>query len=152
MFAGLEREVEAVPGVSAMLDMLIAAGIKIAVGSNGPRAKMDITLRRTGLMERLYPHIYSARDLARPKPAPDVYTICRAAVGGVARCMCRGGRQRLGRTGGGGGGNALYRLRAQPHTRRSGRQTGTLLRCRDRGYVDASPSPWSLSDLLQQSN
>ena len=52
---------------------LIAADIKIAVGSNGPRAKMDITLRRTDLMDRLFPHIYSARDLNHPKPAPDVY-------------------------------------------------------------------------------
>ncbi len=73
MFAGLEREVEAIPGVNALLDQLIVAGVKIAVGSNGPRAKMDITLRRTGLMDRLHPHIYSARDLAHPKPAPDIY-------------------------------------------------------------------------------
>lgn len=73
MFAGLEREVEPIQGVSNLLNHLIAADIKIAVGSNGPRAKMDITLRRTGLMDRLFPHIYSARDLNHPKPAPDVY-------------------------------------------------------------------------------
>jgi len=81
MFAGLEHEVEAVPGVRAVLDILIAADIKIAVGSNGPRAKMDITLRRTDMMERLCPHIYSARDLDHPKPAPDVYLHAAAQLG-----------------------------------------------------------------------
>ncbi|WP_371226077.1 HAD family hydrolase [Roseovarius sp. 2305UL8-3] len=85
MFAGLEHEVEAVPGVSAVLDHLIAAGIGIAVGSNGPRAKMDITLHRTGLMDRLFPHIYSARDLAHPKPAPDVYLHAARQLGVAPR-------------------------------------------------------------------
>ena len=32
-----------------------------------------VTLKRTGLWDWLDPHIYSARDLAHPKPAPDVY-------------------------------------------------------------------------------
>lgn len=73
MFDALGREVEAFDGVSDLLDALIDRGVAIAVGSNGPARKMQITLGRTELLDRLQPHIYSARDLGRAKPAPDVY-------------------------------------------------------------------------------
>ena len=73
MFVVLDAEVEAIPGVAELLDGLHRAGIACAVGSNGPLAKMDITLRRTGLWNWLAPHVYSARELANPKPAPDIY-------------------------------------------------------------------------------
>lgn len=73
MFAALEAEVEAIPGVADLLAGLHRSGIARAVGSNGPLAKMDITLRRTDLLEWLAPHVYSARELAQPKPAPDIY-------------------------------------------------------------------------------
>ena len=73
MFAALDAEVEAVPGVADLLMRLNRGGKACAVASNGPRAKMEVTLKRTGLWDWLDPHIYSARDLAHPKPAPDVY-------------------------------------------------------------------------------
>lgn len=73
MFDLLGREVEAVKGVCDLVDALIAQNVKIAVGSNGPARKMQITLARTNLLDRFTPHIYSARDLGRPKPAPDIY-------------------------------------------------------------------------------
>lgn len=72
-FEALEKEVEAIPGVSDLIDRLDAKGIAMAVGSNGPVAKMQVTLGRAGLLDRLQPHIYSARDLKHPKPAPDIY-------------------------------------------------------------------------------
>lgn len=73
MFQALAAEVEAVPGVIDLVDMLQARNIACAVASNGPYAKMEITLQRTGLWKRLVPHVYSAKDLPNPKPAPDVY-------------------------------------------------------------------------------
>ncbi|MEO3414301.1 HAD-IA family hydrolase [Roseovarius sp. CAU 1744] len=73
MFAALAAEVEAVPGVTDLLARLHQAGIARAVGSNGPPAKMEITLTRTGLRDWLSPHIYSAQELENPKPAPDIY-------------------------------------------------------------------------------
>ena len=84
-FAALAAEVEAVPGVSDLLDQLIAAGVSIAVGSNGPVAKMEITLTRTGLIGRLAPHIYSSHDLPQPKPAPDVYLHAARQLGVLPR-------------------------------------------------------------------
>lgn len=73
MYAALRVEVEPIPGVADLLLRLTRAGVKIAVGSNGPRAKMEITLGRAGLMDLLAPHVHSAQDHPRPKPAPDVY-------------------------------------------------------------------------------
>lgn len=86
-FAALEAEVEAIPGVSELIDRLSERGVAMAVGSNGPVAKMKITLGRAGLLDRLVPHIYSGRDLEHPKPAPDVYLYAAAALG-VAPDSC----------------------------------------------------------------
>lgn len=86
VFAALEADCEAVPGIFTVLDALDVAGIPYAVASNGPVAKMDVTLRRTGLWSRFSGHVYSAHDCAASKPAPDVYL--RAACGvDPARCV-----------------------------------------------------------------
>ena len=80
-FAALAEQVEEIPGASDLIDRLGDAGIEMAVGSNGPIDKMKITLGRTGLWDRLAPHIYSAKDLGRPKPEPDIYLHAAEAVG-----------------------------------------------------------------------
>ncbi len=87
MFAALAEEVEAIAGVEALLQTLADAGLACAVGSNGPYAKMEITLKRTGLWDRFDPHIYSARALGRPKPAPDIYLHAARQIG-VAPAAC----------------------------------------------------------------
>lgn len=87
MFKALAAEVEAIAGVHDLLERLHRAGIACAVGSNGPLAKMDITLKRTGLWRWLTPHVYSARELAHPKPAPDIY-IHAAGRLGVSPAHC----------------------------------------------------------------
>lgn len=81
IFAALAADVKVVPGVWAVLDCLDAAGIPYAVGSNGPHRKMDITLGRTGLTERLAGRVYSREDVATPKPAPDIYLRAAADAG-----------------------------------------------------------------------
>ncbi|WP_353312016.1 HAD family phosphatase [Shimia sp. NS0008-38b] len=87
MFEALAKQVTPIPGVHDMLDRLDAAGIGYAVCSNGPHAKMDITLRRCGLAERLENRIYSREDVPTPKPAPDVYLLA-AARADVAPADC----------------------------------------------------------------
>lgn len=87
MFRALEKEVQVVPGVPDMLDRLTLAGIATAVGSNGPHAKMRITLGRTGLWDRFQGRIVSREDVERPKPAPDVY-LAAAALDGLVPARC----------------------------------------------------------------
>jgi HAD superfamily hydrolase (TIGR01509 family) len=81
VFAALDAAVEEIAGISKVLDALDAAGIPFAIGSNGPHRKMQITLTRTGLLERFSGRIYSREDVPAPKPAPDVYLKAAADAG-----------------------------------------------------------------------
>ncbi len=87
IFIALGKEVEPIPGAIAVLDALDAAGILYAVGSNGPHAKMNVTLTRTGLAERLKGRVFSREDVPNPKPAPDVY-LHAAKQAGIAPERC----------------------------------------------------------------
>lgn len=88
MHAVLAREVEPVAGAIAVLDALDAAGIPYAIGSNGPHAKMAVTLPKCGLQERFEGRRFSREDVANPKPAPDVYLKAASEAGIVpSRCV-----------------------------------------------------------------
>ena len=69
----LRREIEIVPGVSFVLDVLDRHGIPYCVGSNGPMKKMEATLQKTGLWHRLNGRIYSAHDVGIAKPDPGLF-------------------------------------------------------------------------------
>lgn len=82
MFAELARGTPLVPGIAAVLDALDGADIPYAVGSNGPHRKMQITLgQHPEVHRRLLGRIFSRHDVARPKPAPDLYLHAAAALG-----------------------------------------------------------------------
>ncbi|MEM8979001.1 MAG: HAD-IA family hydrolase [Pseudomonadota bacterium] len=81
----LSREVTLIPGITEVLDALDAAGIPYAMGSNGSVEKMQITLGKTGLLERFEGRLYSGQELGAPKPAPDVYL---KAAGDVPASAC----------------------------------------------------------------
>jgi HAD superfamily hydrolase (TIGR01509 family) len=85
--ARLAMGVPLVPGILAVLDRLDAAGIPVAMGSNGPLAKMAITLGQHGLVDRFRGHVYSGQALGAPKPAPDVYLHAAHALG-IAPANC----------------------------------------------------------------
>ena len=69
----LAEQVEPVRGVRAVLHDLIAQQRPFCVASGADRAKMEVTLGRTGLRPLFDERIFSASDVARSKPAPDVY-------------------------------------------------------------------------------
>lgn len=87
IYAVLEDQVEIIPGIEILLDDLDRAGVGYAVGSNGTMRKMEITLGRTGLLERFQGRLFSGQDCAAPKPAPDVY-LKAAAHAGIAPADC----------------------------------------------------------------
>ena len=80
-------ELKPVPGVVDVLDALTDHGVPVCVASNGSHAKMRRTLGLTGLDGRFDGRRFSAADVARGKPAPDVY-LHAAAVMGAARADC----------------------------------------------------------------
>ncbi|MGD1923263.1 MAG: HAD family hydrolase [Paracoccaceae bacterium] len=81
MITTLADEVEIIPDIAGVLDDLDTASIPYCVGSNGPMRKMNVTLRRTGLWERLEGRIYSAHDVGVAKPDPGLYLHAAEAMG-----------------------------------------------------------------------
>jgi HAD superfamily hydrolase (TIGR01509 family) len=79
--AAYAAELQPVPGVEAVLAYLDSRGVPTCVASNGSHEKMRRTLGRTGLHERFEGRIFSARDVARGKPAPDLYLHAAQTMG-----------------------------------------------------------------------
>ncbi|PJI86297.1 HAD superfamily hydrolase (TIGR01509 family) [Yoonia maricola] len=71
VFDALRQGVAVIAGVEDLIDQLMAKGIAIAIASNGPMQKMEITLRPSGLWQRFEGRIYSGHQYA-PKPKPDM--------------------------------------------------------------------------------
>jgi HAD superfamily hydrolase (TIGR01509 family) len=72
------RGVEPMPGAVELLDAL--DGVPVGVASNSPRSFVERTLEISGLRER-FACVLSAQDVARPKPAPDLYVELARALG-----------------------------------------------------------------------
>jgi HAD superfamily hydrolase (TIGR01509 family) len=73
--------VEAVPGVMAAVDAVQATGTPTCVASSGALEKMAITLGGTGLLPRFEGRLFSARQVARGKPHPDVFLFAADQMG-----------------------------------------------------------------------
>ena len=75
------RELTAVDGVEALLDGLDAHRIRSCVASSGTHERMRRTLGLTGLADRFDGRVFSATEVARGKPAPDLFLHAAAAMG-----------------------------------------------------------------------
>lgn len=80
IFDCLRKGVAVIDGVVDLIDQLERQDIAIAIASNGPVAKMEITLRPSGLWDHFEGRIYSGHD-HKPKPAPDMLLKIMADVG-----------------------------------------------------------------------
>ncbi|MBW3630745.1 MAG: HAD family hydrolase [Gemmatimonadetes bacterium] len=79
-----ERHLELVPGIGAVLDSLPWPH---CVASSGDHAKLHATLTKTGLYERFQGRIFSAGDVSRGKPHPDLFLYAAERMGAApARC------------------------------------------------------------------
>jgi HAD superfamily hydrolase (TIGR01509 family) len=68
--AAWERELQPVPGVVEMLD---AIDLPSCVASSGEHERMRLTLGLTGLLPRFEGRLFSATEVDRGKPAPDLF-------------------------------------------------------------------------------
>jgi len=71
----------AVPGAASAIDRVEAAGHATCVASSGDHAKMAFTLGMTGLLDRFAGRIFSATEVERGKPAPDLFLHAAARMG-----------------------------------------------------------------------
>lgn len=70
-----------IDGVPALLDGLRDAGIAAAIATGGSVARMTATLRIAGLDAHFAGRAYSADQVARGKPAPDLFLLAAASLG-----------------------------------------------------------------------
>lgn len=88
MFAALAQGVAVIDGVFDILDQLDQQGIATCVASNGPDAKMDVTLTPSGLHDRFAGRIFSAHSHGKPKPEPDLLLVAAEHLGAAPeRCV-----------------------------------------------------------------
>ena len=77
-FAAFEESLEPVDGIVQVLDALT---LPTCVASSGDHEKMRVTLGITGLRPRFEGRIYSAVDVGRGKPAPDLFLYAAQQMG-----------------------------------------------------------------------
>ena len=87
LFEAFESELSVVDGVVDVLDQLERHGMATCVASSGTHAKMSRTLGLTGLWDRFDGRIFSATEVERGKPEPDLFLFAAAAMG-VGREQC----------------------------------------------------------------
>jgi HAD superfamily hydrolase (TIGR01509 family) len=76
--AAFSESLAAVPGVDAVV---AAMRVPFCVASNGRLAKMRLTLGKTGLLRHFEGRMFSAEEVARPKPAPDLHLHAADSLG-----------------------------------------------------------------------
>lgn len=78
--AAFRAGLTSVPGIEAVLDGLRRP---FCVASNGNHAKVNFTLGHTGLLPRFTGRIFTADDVAHPKPAPDLFLLAARTLGAL---------------------------------------------------------------------
>jgi beta-phosphoglucomutase-like phosphatase (HAD superfamily) len=88
--AALERELQPVPGMVALFEGLVDGGVSgavpsMCVASSSAPDRIRRSLEVTGLARFFGDHLFSATEVARPKPAPDLFLHAASAMGCAAR-------------------------------------------------------------------
>ncbi|MEL3891621.1 HAD family hydrolase [Ferrovibrio sp. MS7] len=79
-YARMRAELQPIPGVPAMLEAL---ALPRCVASSSDLEKIALSLELTGLRPHFGAHIFSAEQVARGKPEPDVFLHAAARMGAL---------------------------------------------------------------------
>ena len=75
------------PGAGELIRGLHQAGVRLAVGSSGPRENIDLVLEAMWLANRISV-VVSGDDVTRGKPDPQVFLLCAERLGiSAGRCI-----------------------------------------------------------------
>lgn len=83
----LAAEATAIPGAIAALHATTAMGMAWRIASNSSHEEMAVKFARLDLTKLVQGRVHSHRDVARGKPAPDLF-LATAAAQGVAPAAC----------------------------------------------------------------
>ncbi len=77
----LDTELKPIAGIADVLPLLRARGHLMAVGTNSDFSRTTRNLATTGLTDYFVPHIASIDQVAKGKPAPDIYLLAANKIG-----------------------------------------------------------------------
>jgi HAD superfamily hydrolase (TIGR01509 family) len=84
LYPSLRQWLQPIPGI---VDALGTIDGMVCVASSGTHERIRLTLGCTGLWDRFGGRVFSAQDVARGKPAPDLFLHAAAALGAdPSRC------------------------------------------------------------------
>jgi len=78
---GFRAGLDTVAGVRVALDRLDAIGVPYCVASTGTRDRILLALSSTGLLTRFSGRVFSAQEVRRGKPEPDLFLHAAASIG-----------------------------------------------------------------------
>ena len=85
LFERLRSGLHPIPGVREALERL---SLPCCVASSGSRERIELSLRLTGLLDHFGQRLFSADDVERGKPAPDLFLLAAEALGAdPGRCV-----------------------------------------------------------------
>jgi HAD superfamily hydrolase (TIGR01509 family) len=85
IFRMFAASLEATPHIDAALATIM---VPVCVASSGPPEKISTSLHHVGLYDRFAPHIFSASQVERGKPAPDLFLFAAGQMQvSPARCL-----------------------------------------------------------------
>jgi HAD superfamily hydrolase (TIGR01509 family) len=73
-------KIELMNGARELLDALTAQNVKLAIGSSGVRANLELTVHECGLDDR-FAAIASLEDITRGKPDPQIFLVAASKSG-----------------------------------------------------------------------
>jgi HAD superfamily hydrolase (TIGR01509 family) len=77
-YAAFRQQLQAIPGVA---DLVARLELPSCVASSGSHEKMRLTLGLTGLLPHFEGRLFSATEVARGKPAPDLFLHAARSLG-----------------------------------------------------------------------
>ncbi len=78
LFDRLRAELTPIPGVA---DVVAQLPMPVCVASSSQPDRIRLSLRVTGLLDLFEPHVFSAAQVARGKPAPDLFLHAARSMG-----------------------------------------------------------------------
>lgn len=81
LLARYPAELRVIPGIPALLDDLAARGVAAAIATGSSVHRLGITLRVAGLADRFGDRVFSADQVRRGKPAPDLFLLAADRLG-----------------------------------------------------------------------
>lgn len=81
LFARFRQQLQRIPGVTEALDWLDARDLPYCIASGGSKERLRVALEAVDLAQRFAGRVFSAEQVARGKPHPDLFLLAAETMG-----------------------------------------------------------------------